>query len=81
MGPDPNQRICLLGDITKRKGQKITYKFAQLALVLAKRRVAITWLGTQCPKVDRRVTEVVEWAIAEVRLKACRKDVRLEEDP
>ena len=44
--------------------------FVLLLLVLAKRRVAIGWMGAEGPKVERWEADVREWAVAEeIRLK------------
>ena len=57
------------------------YKFTQLALLLAKRRVAITWMGTRAPSVTKWLADVVEWRVAEkVRRQNCSKDHKLQED-
>ena len=75
--------VCLLGGIGPpiRKGRKMGYKFTQLALLLARRRVAITWMGQESPKVERWLSDVSEWSLAEmIRLKKCRTDEKLEED-
>ena len=43
------------GGGTKKKGENMQYKFVQLLLVLAKRRIAITWMGTGSPQLERWV--------------------------
>ena len=59
-------RVCLLGDVQRRKDYKMAYKFLQLALVLAKRRVTITWMGSEGPSFERWINDVMEWAVAEL---------------
>ena len=56
-------------------------RFALLLLVLAKRRVAIHWMGKNGPQIQKWKEDVAEWAVAEeTRLRKCRKDVKREED-
>ena len=53
----------------------MTCKFLPLSLVLAKSRVAITWIGQMGPSVDRWIADVTEWVVAKkIRLKGCRRD-------
>ena len=57
------------------------HKFMQLLLVLAKRRVAINWMGLRGPQLNKWEADVIEWSLAEeTRLVKCRKYVQLEED-
>ena len=74
-------RIVLLGGFTKTKEKKMQYKFTQLLLILAKRRVAISWMGLRVPQIEKWEGDVREWALAEeVRLRKCRHDEKLEEE-
>ena len=62
--------FCLLGDIPRKKGLRISYKFLQLLFLLAKRRVAITWMAVVAPSLNRWIGDVLEWAVgADVRMK------------
>ena len=64
-----------------KKDKKMQHKFIHLMLVLAKRRVAINWMGLRSPQLNKRETDVVEWSVAEeIRLIKCRRDTKLEED-
>ena len=73
--------FCLLGDLQGKKGQKISLKFLQLLFLLAKPRVAITWMGDAAPIVDLWERDVAEWAVAEeVRMKLCRTDNKVGDD-
>ena len=57
------------------------HKFVLLLLVLAKRRVAISWMAREGPQIGRWEADVREWAVAkEVCLKKCRHDDKLRED-
>ena len=59
----------------------MNYKFAQLGLVLAKRRVAIHWAQPEPPKVKKWMEDLREWAIAEeIRLRLVRTDVNADRD-
>lgn len=42
----------LLGLLPRPKGRKLTQRFLQLGLVLAKRRIAIRWMSSQPPKME-----------------------------
>ena len=59
-------RCCLLGDTKRGKGQKMSHRFLMLMLVLAKRRVAITWMAEKGPSIERWEADVIEWAVAEM---------------
>ena len=73
--------FCLLGDIPKKKGQRLLHTFLHLVLLLAKRRVAIAWMGDLSPSLERWERDVTEWSVAEeVRMKMCRTDDKLVED-
>ena len=55
------------------------YKFIQLLLLLAKRRVVISWMGE--PQLERWEADVLEWSVAEeIELGKCRRDEKLEDD-
>ncbi|KAJ1117864.1 hypothetical protein NDU88_006060 [Pleurodeles waltl] len=72
---------CLLGDVKRKKGKEMRWQFVQLAPVLAKQRVAITWMGARGPDVRRLRTYVKEWVLAEeICLKRARRDEHLEGD-
>ncbi|KAJ1193104.1 hypothetical protein NDU88_002409 [Pleurodeles waltl] len=72
---------CLLGHIKKVKDRKMRYEFLQLALVLAQRRVPITWMGQRAPVVDKWYRDIQERALPEeVHMKHSRRDDELEND-
>ncbi|KAJ1205301.1 hypothetical protein NDU88_000736 [Pleurodeles waltl] len=56
---------CLLGVVKRPRGRNIPYKRTQLALVLAKRRVAIGWMISRCPSISCWISDLMEWGAAE----------------
>ncbi|KAJ1098384.1 hypothetical protein NDU88_003495 [Pleurodeles waltl] len=69
----------LAESMCRLKGWKISYKFLQLTLALAQRRVAI--IGHRAPIVGQRQRDVQEWALVkEVHVKQSRQDDKLEDD-
>ncbi|KAJ1191425.1 hypothetical protein NDU88_000741 [Pleurodeles waltl] len=56
---------CLLEEVKRPRGRNIPYKLTQLALVLAKRRVAIDWMSSRCPAVSCWIQDLMEWGAAE----------------
>ncbi|KAJ1157190.1 hypothetical protein NDU88_009905 [Pleurodeles waltl] len=72
---------CLLGYVKRPKGRKISYKFMQLALVLAQCRVAITEMGHRAPVVEQWYGDAQEGALAgEVHIKQSRRNDKLGND-
>ncbi|KAJ1170326.1 hypothetical protein NDU88_002204 [Pleurodeles waltl] len=71
---------CLLAHVKKPKGPTMAYKLLQLALVLARHREAITWMGQRVPTVELWHRVVQEWALAEeVHMIQSRHDDKLQE--
>ena len=58
-------KVALLGLIPKNKQRKMSRKFVQLGLVLAKRRIAIKWLSRGPLEVEERGKNMLEWALAD----------------
>ena len=81
-------RVCLLGDIPVKPSRrsvmhtnpKLRIRFIHLLLVLAKRRVAISWMGTRALDIARWERDLGEWAVVEeVRMRKTRRGEKLDE--
>ncbi|KAJ1188009.1 hypothetical protein NDU88_004774 [Pleurodeles waltl] len=62
--PD-DPRHCLLGGYRHQPKHKYTNQFQDLALVLAKREIAMTWKAAAGPRLHTWKREVLKWAKAE----------------
>lgn len=72
---------CLLAEVRKPKKKKLTYKLLQLMLVLARRRIAISWMGQKGPDSTLWLRDVREWSLAEeIRMKIARRDEKAVDD-
>lgn len=57
--------VCLLDIIPRPKAKRLRLRFADLALLLAKRRIALSWKSSQAPLVPKWEDDVSCWARAE----------------
>lgn len=72
---------CLLAHVYKPKKRKIAYKLLQLMFVLARRRIAINWMGHRCLDIPTWLRDVRKWALAEeTHMQLTRKDDNLQAD-
>ncbi|KAJ1142610.1 hypothetical protein NDU88_008924 [Pleurodeles waltl] len=62
---DQTPQNCLLGNIPGPKRRKMEYTFLHLSLVLAKRRVAITWMDRKGLDYNSWRADTMERAVAE----------------
>lgn len=78
---DLDPATCLLEIVTNQKGRKVEWKFMQVALLLANRWVAISWIIPSGPREQGWMKDVKEWAVAEeMHLRQCRRDEHAPED-
>lgn len=59
--------ICLLGLFPRPKSKRLGLRFIDLALLLARRRIALKWKAKQAPLVVKWEDDVSCWARAEER--------------
>ncbi|KAJ1120061.1 hypothetical protein NDU88_008244 [Pleurodeles waltl] len=74
-------QLCLLGLSVLPKKCKLTVQFLKLALVLARRQFAITWMQARAPSEELWVRDVSELAVAEeTQMRCARFDAKLPAD-
>lgn len=60
--------VCLLGLFPRPKANRMKLRFVDLALLLARRRIAIRWKAQQAPLVINCEDDISCWARAEERV-------------
>lgn len=74
-------RTVLLGLLPTPKNKKLTRKLVMLGLILAKRRIAISWRSPNPPCIKSWLSDWSEWATAEaICMKRVRHNEKVEDD-